>query len=67
VRITLDLDDELVAALTARHPELSKTKAIEAAIKAYLKESAVAELRRRAGTMEIEDVSASLRLRDTRI
>jgi Arc/MetJ family transcription regulator len=61
MRTTLDLDDALMAALLSRHPDLSKTEAIEAAVRAYLEDSAVARLRGLAGKLEIEDVSAELR------
>lgn len=59
MRTTLDLDDDLVAALTERHPDLTKTEAIERAIRLYLREAAVEEIRRRAGSFEIEDTSSS--------
>lgn len=61
VRTTLDLDDDLVSALASRHPDLSKTEAIEAAIRSYLNESAIDGLRRRAGSMDIQDLSEGLR------
>ena len=61
MRTTLDLDDDLVSALVSRHPDLSKTEAIEAAIRSYLNESAIDGLRRRAGSMDIEDLSEELR------
>src|SRR5947209_7321379 len=64
VRTTLDLDDDLIRALLSRHPGLSKTEAIEMAIRVYLRESAVEGLRRRAGTMDIEDLSGDLRQQD---
>jgi len=66
VRTTLDLDDDLVTALISRHPDLSKTDAIEAAIRSYLKESAIDGLRRRAGSMDIQDLSEELRRKDRR-
>jgi hypothetical protein len=61
VRTTLNLEDELLRALMARHPDLSKTEAIETAIRTYLADSAAARLRRLAGTVDIEDVSKELR------
>jgi hypothetical protein len=61
MRTTLDLSDDVVDALTARHPDLSKTEAIELAIRAYLSQSAADRLRALAGLLEIEDVSADLR------
>jgi hypothetical protein len=64
MRTTLDLDDGLVEALTSRHPGLSRTEAIERAIKAYLEGEAVERLLSLAGSFEIEDVSADLRAVD---
>lgn len=64
MRTTLDLDDELMAALLARYPGATKTEAIERAVRAYLLSDASARLRELGGTMEIEDLSAELRRRD---
>jgi hypothetical protein len=64
MRTTLDLDDGLMEALTSRHPGLSRTEAIERAIKAYLEAEAVERLLSVAGSFEIEDVSADLRTVD---
>jgi Arc/MetJ family transcription regulator len=64
MRTTLDLDDDLISALLIRHPGVSKTEAIEMAIRVYLRESAMEGLRRRAGTMEIEDLSDGPRRQD---
>jgi Bacterial antitoxin of type II TA system, VapB len=64
MRTTLDLDDGLVEALVSRHPGLTRTEAIERAIKAYLEGEAVERLLSVAGTFEIEDVSADLRAVD---
>jgi len=64
MRTTLDLDDGLVEALKSRHPGLSRTEAIERAIKAYLEAEAVERLLSVAGSFEIEDVSADLRTVD---
>ena len=64
MRTTLDLDDDLLAALVDRHPELSKTEAIEVAIRAYLEQTGIDGLRHRAGSMQIEDLSAALRRHD---
>jgi Arc/MetJ family transcription regulator len=66
MRTTLDLDDDLLAALLARTPGLSKTEAIERALRAYLADDAAARLRGLAGSVEIADVSAELRARDRR-
>jgi Arc/MetJ family transcription regulator len=64
MRTTLDIDDDLLAALLARYPGRSKTEAIEAGLRAFLAEDAVSRLRRLAGNFEIEDVSAEFRARD---
>jgi len=64
MRTTLDLDDDLVSALVAQHPELSKTDAIEIAIRVYLEQSAIEGLRTHAGRMDIEDTSGDLRTAD---
>jgi hypothetical protein len=64
MRTTLDLSDDVIDALTARHPDLSKTEAVELAIRAYLSQSAADRLRALAGHLEIEDVSADLRAAD---
>ena len=64
MRTTLDLSDDIIEALKARHPELSKTEAIELAIRQYLTRSAAERLRELAGTFEIADVSGDLRAAD---
>lgn len=61
MRTTLDLDDELMAALMRRRAGETKTRAVEHAIEAYLRRDAVAKLEELAGTIEIEDVSQELR------
>ena len=61
VRTTLDLDDGLLAALMARLPGVSKTQAIERAMRFYLSHDTVDQLRKLAGTVEIEDVSHEIR------
>lgn len=61
MRTTLELDDELMEALLARHPGTSKTKAIEIALRAYLADEAADWFRKVAGSFEIEDVSSELR------
>jgi Arc/MetJ family transcription regulator len=66
MRTTLDIDDDLLAALLARHPGSSKTEAIEKALRAYLAEDAISRLRGLAGTLDIEDVSAAFRDHDRR-
>jgi Arc/MetJ family transcription regulator len=66
MRTTLDIDDDLLAALLARYPGSSRTEAIEAALRAHLSEDAVSRLRHPAGTLDVEDVSATMRARDRR-
>lgn len=64
IRTTLDIDDELMAALLARLPGRSKTSAIEHAVAAFLAGDAVDRLRALAGTMEVDDLSQELRRLD---
>lgn len=64
MRTTLDLDDALVASLMARLPGVSKTEAIQRAVRFYVTHDAVDQLRQLAGTVEIEDLSRSLRETD---
>jgi Arc/MetJ family transcription regulator len=66
MRTTLDLDDDLIAALLARTPGLSKTEAIERALRAFLADDAASRLRGLAGAVDIEDVSAAMRAGDRR-
>jgi hypothetical protein len=61
VRTTLELDDVLLASLMARFPGVSKTEAIQRAVRFYLTHDAVDQLRQLAGTVEIDDVSRHLR------
>jgi Arc/MetJ family transcription regulator len=67
MRTTLDLDDQLMHALMARHPGDTKTKAVEAAIADHVRRGSVDWLLENAGTIEIEDVSAELRTADRRV
>lgn len=64
VRTTLELDDVLVASLMARLSGVSKTEAIQRAVRFYLTHDAVDQLRQLAGTVEIEDISRRLRATD---
>jgi len=64
MRTTLDLDDDLMAALLARYPHDSKTKAVERAIKEHVGTSAIEGLLALRGKIEIEDVSDRLRRGD---
>lgn len=45
-------------------PGVSKTEAIERAVRGYLAEDAASRLRAIAGSVEIDDVSGELRARD---
>jgi hypothetical protein len=64
MRTTLDIDDRLMEALMIRHPDETKTKAVEAAIESYVRRGAVDWLLANAGTIEIEDVSSAMRAED---
>lgn len=66
MRTTLDIDDDVMTALLARHPGRSKTGAIEHAIQEYLRRDAIQDLLEMAGTLEIEDRSAESRRSDRR-
>jgi hypothetical protein len=61
VRTTLELNDTLLAALMERLPGVSKTEAIQRAVRFYLAHETVEQLRALAGTLDIEDVSTPLR------
>lgn len=61
MRTTLDLDDGLVDALMTRYPGVSRTEAIEQAIRAHLEADVVERLLAKAGSFDIEDVSGLLR------
>jgi Arc/MetJ family transcription regulator len=67
MRTTLDLDDDLMEALMVRHPGVTKTKAVEAAIEDHVRRGAVEWLLANAGNIEIEDVSKEMRAIDRRI
>ena len=64
MRTTLELDDELMKALMARHPSASKRTAVERAIRDYLSRDAAERVRSLAGSFPVEDMSAELRGRD---
>lgn len=66
MRTTLDLDDALLAALVARSPGVSKTEAIQRAVRFYLTHDAVDQIRQLAGNLDVEDVSQRLRRADRR-
>ncbi len=66
MRTTLDIDDDILRALLARHPGVSKREAVERAISEYLSKDAAARTRALRGRIEIEDVSTELRALDHR-
>jgi Arc/MetJ family transcription regulator len=66
MRTTLDIDDELLRALMARHPGASKREAVERAIAEYLSKDAAARSRALAGHIRVEDASSELRRADRR-
>lgn len=66
MRTTLDIDDALMEALLSRVPGVTKTEAIERALRAFLADDAAARLRALAGVLEIEDISQDVRRSDRR-
>lgn len=64
MRTTLELDDELMRALLARHPGATKREVVERAIRGYLAGDVVERVRALAGTVQVEDVSGEARRRD---
>jgi hypothetical protein len=67
IRTTLDINDQLMESLMARHPGVSKTKAVEAAIEDHVRRSAVEDLLKMRGNLDIEDVSKEMRAIDRRV
>jgi hypothetical protein len=66
MRTTLDIDDDLLRALLARHPGVTKREAVERAIAEYLSKDAAARTKALHGRIRIEDASAELRSMDRR-
>ncbi len=66
MRTTLDIDDDLLRALLARHPGVTKREAVERAISEYLSKDAAARTKALRGRIQIEDASAELRSVDRR-
>ncbi len=66
MRTTLDIDDALMEALLSSVPGVTKTEAIERALRAFLADDAAARLRALAGVLEIEDISQDVRRSDRR-
>jgi hypothetical protein len=67
MRTTLDIEDRLMETLMARHPGMSKTKAVEIAIEDHVRRKAVEGLLEMRGKLDIEDVSKEMRAIDRRI
>jgi hypothetical protein len=61
MRTTLDLDDRLFEALLARYPGVTKTEAVERAIREHLAHDAAERLRELRGRVEIDDLTQDLR------
>ena len=61
MRTTLDLDDRLFEALLARYPGVTKTEAVERAIREHLAGDAARRLRELRGRVQIDDLSRELR------
>lgn len=61
MRTTLDLDDRLFDALMARYPGVTKTEAVERAIREHLAQESARRLRELRGQVEIVDLSDELR------
>jgi len=66
MRTTLEIDDDLMEALLARHPGASKRQAVEEAIRTYLEREGSRRARDLVGRIEIEDDSEALRAADRR-
>ncbi len=66
VRTALDIRDDLMRSLLARHPGVSKRRAVERAIEAYRAQDAAAGARALAGRGQVDDVYSQLRRRDRR-
>jgi Arc/MetJ family transcription regulator len=66
MRTTLEIDDELLKALLARHPGASKREAVERAIRSHLSKDGSAGARALRGRLPIEDVAPEMRGSDRR-
>lgn len=64
MRTTVDIRDDLMESLLARHPGASKREAIELAIESYVSKDVAAAVKELVGRIEIEDVSRELRALD---
>jgi hypothetical protein len=67
MRTTLEIRDDLMQSLLARHPGVPKRRAVERAIEAYLAQDAATGARALAGRVRVQDVSRQLRRRDRRV
>jgi hypothetical protein len=63
----LEIDDELLRALMARHPGASRREAVERAIRSHLSKDASAAVRALRGSLSIEDVSGQVRRENRRV
>ena len=66
MRATLDVDEPLVEAVVEATGEKSKSKAVNNALKAYLRREAIYELRAMAGKIPIDDLREAQRAADRR-
>ena len=66
MRTTLEIRDDLMRSLLARHPGASKRRAVEHAIESYLSQEAATGARALAGRIRVQDVSGELRRDDRR-
>lgn len=66
MRTTLEIRDDLMRSLLARHPGVPKRRAVERAIEAYLSQDAAAGARALAGRVRVDDLSNTLRRADRR-
>lgn len=63
MRTTLDIDDELMEALLRRHPGVSKTAAVETAIREHIDRDAIGRARELGGAFpDIVDVTPDRRI-----
>ena len=66
MRTTLNIDKELIDYAVEATGEKTKSKAVNAALKEYIRRKKIAELRASAGTVQIDDTRAEQREADRR-
>ena len=66
MRTTLDIDRNLLDSVVAATGERTKSKAVSAALKEYVRRKKIAELREAAGKYQIDDTRAEQREADRR-